>query len=1088
MCFVPGTIIYLGNGKTKEIQDVETDDVVLTHKGNLRKVTHTFKRDVDEEIINIKTYFSNNTLKITKNHPVFVLKQNADSPSFIPAENIEQKDYLLFPIPKIDLSNVINKISIEDSVGYNYDSDNKRNEKTGRFIEGSNGRKPVKLGVVDVNDSFMRIIGSYLAEGCCDERSVLFGFGSSEEDVVEQIVKDIKNSFNLDAKIKRRDSVIEVKIHNSVLTKFFKLNFGRDGREKKLPDWLINREPECLIPLIKNYFIGDGYDSFDSIGCDSISKRLILQMRDCLLRLNILTSYRKARRAGLNIILGRVVNRRDLYHLGITGLNRIKFKEIVFCEKVIKESTARRGFIKSDYAYIEVREVKKEQYKGRVFNFEVDEDNSYCTEYHTVHNCIGTIIDEIAAVKWDIIPNPDLPQDQFQDEEGNLTELVEGEISHIKNFFLNPNTNHESFEEVFIRCPVRDLIEVNSAVLVKMFNLKEEMVEIVARDASTFTVNPNIHGMFTDRIDIIIPSKIVKNPSEVTNHFMDVPEMVVREKAAYFQYGWIAGPMPIPFGRREIVWLQKMVRTDDHYGYSPIQVLAKNLQMLLYQIESDLEYYNNNNVPKGIIGFEGSDSDEIDQFKTQWFENQRTKDEFGNWKKIMNKVPIVNQIPKFERIEFSSSEMQIIEKQKWYTKMVWASLGVTSTELGYTEDSAGSANQIVQSKVFRKKAINPTLRLLESKYNTQIVPEFDYKTMMGNVEVQKYVFKFMTEDLDEERSKAELNKLLIESGQVTINETRLEAGKDTVEWGDSPPRDWQQAENVNNFGGFGDKEDYDERQKEASDTKENMKEPEVDKGSSAEKKPETEGKALNTSDPLVLKEFEKPDSEERLKDGIITILKQNQNLIDKLITEQLSKDKLKEIKSIDSIAKQLKVLLSIMGLKALSDEIIKNNFMKGNDEAEKKLDMNIMPNEEAISYIQDYTFENIKGMTEDLENKLRQELERAFMNGDGISRIKSNVQKIFETTKHRAEAIARTETNRALNSGKMVAYKASGVKGTKEFIAKIDARTSSICRRLDGQKKGLDENFVDPKGEWSGQNPPVHCRCRSTWDFIPDED
>ena len=106
-----------------------------------------------------------------------------------------------------------------------------------------------------------------------------------------------------------------------------------------------------------------------------------------------------------------------------------------------------------------------------------------------------------------------------------------------------------------------------------------------------------------------------------------------------------------------------MKRTDDHYGFSPVQVLAKSIQMLLYMIESDLEYYNDNNVPKGIIGIDESDADELNSFKDQWFESQRTKDEFGSWKKIMNKVPIVNKVPTFTRIEFSASEMQIIEKQ-----------------------------------------------------------------------------------------------------------------------------------------------------------------------------------------------------------------------------------------------------------------------------------------------------------------------------------------------------------------------------------------------------------------------------------------
>jgi hypothetical protein len=136
------------------------------------------------------------------------------------------------------------------------------------------------------------------------------------------------------------------------------------------------------------------------------------------------------------------------------------------------------------------------------------------------------------------------------------------------------------------------MLEVCTGVLNKVYNLKEEVVEVVARDGATFTKNPDIHGMFTDREDVIIPKEIVNNPNEVVNPLLQIAPLSVRESAAYFQYGWIAGPMPIPFGRKEIIWLDYMKRTDDHYGYSPVQMLSKSLQMLMYMVESDLEYYN----------------------------------------------------------------------------------------------------------------------------------------------------------------------------------------------------------------------------------------------------------------------------------------------------------------------------------------------------------------------------------------------------------------------------------------------------------------------------------------------------------------
>ena len=83
--------------------------------------------------------------------------------------------------------------------------------------------------------------------------------------------------------------------------------------------------------------------------------------------------------------------------------------------------------------------------------------------------------------------------------------------------------------------------------------------------------------------------------------------------------------------------------------------------------------------------------------------------------------------------------------------------------------------------------------------------------------------------------------------------------------------------------------------------------------------------------------------------------------------------------------------------------------------------------------------------------------------------------------------IARTETARAANFGRLHGYQKSGVIGFKVYKAAIDDRTSPLCKRLDGQKVKINEKFKDPKGEWSGDVPPAHVNCRSTFFFEMDD-
>jgi len=84
--------------------------------------------------------------------------------------------------------------------------------------------------------------------------------------------------------------------------------------------------------------------------------------------------------------------------------------------------------------------------------------------------------------------------------------------------------------------------------------------------------------------------------------------------------------------------------------------------------------------------------------------------------------------------------------------------------------------------------------------------------------------------------------------------------------------------------------------------------------------------------------------------------------------------------------------------------------------------------------------------------------------------------------------IARTESNRAANFGRLHGYQKSGAKGKKVYSAHIDNRTSPLCKRLNGQEQPLEGDFEDPKGEWRGPVPPAHVNCRSSWTFkIEDE-
>lgn len=723
-----------------------------------------------------------------------------------------------------------------------------------------------------------------------------------------------------------------------------------------------------------------------------------------------------------------------------------------------------------------------------------------------VEMCITTIVDETSSVPWVIAVKEGIEPTPEHDKQ----------IAHVKSFYDNPNTNKESFDEIR-RKYIRDILEVDSGVLIKMFNMKEEMVEIMARDGTTFTKNPDIYGRIVDRDDIIIDPNISQTAKEM--RLMEpgwITAADAREKAAYFQYGWITGARPVPFGKKELVWFERNPGTDSIYGRSPVEILMNTIQTLIYAIEHNLEYFSDNSIPKGIIGLDGADSESIKAFKVQWEEQQKTKDSAGNWKKRFHKIPIVGKSPVFTRLQFTNAELELIDSQKWWAKMVWACFGVTATELGYTEDAKGLANQIVQSNIFRKRAINPILRIEEYKHNHEILSEFEYPDIE---------FKFLMFDVEEETKKAKLYKTQLEAGYRTPNEIRQDEGLDDIEGGDELGKKKNDFWDGNPFEQEKNRKEKESGQQSRTEGKPSEKEEEKkglvptnekDIGTNIETKPfagyrnfadcvsknkdkkdpkaycatimrKVEGKGYQDN-PLILREFEVMTSD-RLERSIVYLMKENEKKIIDLIEKEIGKDKLMDIKSVDDVAKRIKDLITFQGLKIISDAVIKNTFVSGWDDAEKQLGQNLMLNKDAITFIQDYTFNNIKGMTEEITQDLRQELERGIMAGEGITKLKDRVSKVFDVGEVRAEAIARTETSRAEGRGRLQAWKASGETDyLKKWVTHFDERTSAICKRLHGQMVEINENFKDKTTGWEDQAEPAHVNCRSTVIYVHKEE
>src|SRR5690606_6435470 len=74
MCLADTTSIFTKNG-VKYIKDIKIGDYVLTHTGKFKKVNKIFQRKYNGRCFKIKASNINETVDITENHEILVLKK-----------------------------------------------------------------------------------------------------------------------------------------------------------------------------------------------------------------------------------------------------------------------------------------------------------------------------------------------------------------------------------------------------------------------------------------------------------------------------------------------------------------------------------------------------------------------------------------------------------------------------------------------------------------------------------------------------------------------------------------------------------------------------------------------------------------------------------------------------------------------------------------------------------------------------------------------------------------------------------------------------------------------------------------------------
>lgn len=436
-CLLPGQEIHTIDG-FKKIEDVCIGDMVLTHKGRWRKVISTMCREYDGNVYSFSpARKGSRKFTVTAEHPILIFDKDGDS-KWMRADHVEAgrvnkhlgakcwKSFVGIPkLSELKSNTYFDPIVDEsryfidggDFCGYHFRAGRKRWAGWGR----------PKL----IDAEFARFLGLFVAEGSAgDDGLITFTFNINEDDYVAFIVEYLSGlGLTVGHKKRKHKGTHDIWTCSIPLSRMLQEYCGKGAKNKVVPKQIIEATREIQDQFLSGLADGDAKITKNSSGSTIIylkasSQKLIWGVRSLLANKG---SYAEVKPA---------FDKRGYTAWSIQWTENARFK---------------RSIQTKSHVLIGLRSVESVRYTGKVYNFEVEQDNSYVSDF-IVHNC------EIyyTGDRWDRTPRAERDETTgmyshmillAKNNNGlkNLNKIVE---ESWKSFYSKPLTDFELLSEL----------------------------------------------------------------------------------------------------------------------------------------------------------------------------------------------------------------------------------------------------------------------------------------------------------------------------------------------------------------------------------------------------------------------------------------------------------------------------------------------------------------------------------------------------------------------------------------------------------------------------------------------------------------
>lgn len=377
-CLLKGQEIVTING-VKNIENINVGDQVLTHKGRFRRVTATMNKPYSGNIYSIDLNGNHNRkLQLTEEHPILIRGQDGKISWKKPSEiktgygykrglSRLENYYSSVCIPKISYNNNNEKIDVLQFLPKDFYENKGKISRKKSYNKYDSDKHYDIPAEIHLDQEFAYFLGLYCAEGSVNTEpdgklngQITLSFNISEMDFSKSCEDIFIQKFGLKNSktyVRPDKSIRETYAGSVPLAYFLSNSCGKLAKNKKVPDFIFKSNNKIRDSFVKGLLDGDGKKSSQKV-FKVCSRNLAWGLRQLIVNNGF-----------FNQVSHRIDNGYESFIVNYTPNRKHSY-----C------------FDDENYTYRPIKKIEKNHICSTVYNIEVEEDNSYVSDF-VLHNC-----------------------------------------------------------------------------------------------------------------------------------------------------------------------------------------------------------------------------------------------------------------------------------------------------------------------------------------------------------------------------------------------------------------------------------------------------------------------------------------------------------------------------------------------------------------------------------------------------------------------------------------------------------------------------------------------------------------------------